>query len=117
MSSRFLASGGGDGLESLQDGSTSLNLAGLTIAGLIPNAPLRASSGLEIESGLISLSDCSFTPLTGLTSAGGTGTISLLGPTAGSLKALTATGGVALTGSSAAINLGVPALDASRGPG
>lgn len=121
MSSHFLVDGGGGDLSSLQNGTFAASLASLSVTSLAPSLPVKTTPSRALTTGQIGLSDCSFTPLTGLTSAGGSGTVSLLGPTAGSLKALTATGGVALTSSSATINLGVPALDASAnalaGPG
>ena len=63
MGSKFLGTGSND-LSALQDGSFVLNVASANIQSLVPNMPIRASATRELVSGLIGVSDCSFTPLT-----------------------------------------------------
>ena len=63
MGSKFLSSGGGD-LAALQDGSLALNVSSAIIQTLTPSYPVKTSATKELVSGLISLADCSFVPIT-----------------------------------------------------
>ena len=63
MGSKFLGTDSNN-LEVLQDGSFVLNVASANIQSLVPNMPIRSSATRELVSGLIGVSDCSFTPLT-----------------------------------------------------
>lgn len=60
MSSKFLSGGQTD----LTDGSAQINIATAIVQNLLPNLPVRTSAAKQLTSGLISLSDCSFTPVT-----------------------------------------------------
>ena len=115
MGSRFLLDrDGGDSLAGLTSGDFEANLASLRLQSLVASTPLKSTSERALTSGLISAADCSFTPLTGLASAGGTValTSSGSGPIA-TIKGLSAGGGIALTDSSTAMTVSAPLLDAN----
>jgi hypothetical protein len=62
MGSKFLI--GGVDLSALQDGSTPINVATVTVQNLGPNLPVKTDAGKQLTTGLIQLSDCAFVPLT-----------------------------------------------------
>ena len=57
--SKFLSGGNQD----LTDGTAELNIRSATLQSLVPNLPVRTTGGLQLTSGLIGLSDLSFSPL------------------------------------------------------
>lgn len=59
MGSKFLSGGTAD----LTDGTAEINIRTATIQSLLPNLPVRTSNSRQLTSGLIGLSDLSFTPL------------------------------------------------------
>ena len=63
MRSKFLSSGSNGGLEELQSGNFSVNVASVAIQSLAPSLPIRTNVNKELISGLIQLNDCNFNPI------------------------------------------------------
>ena len=63
MESKFLSSGSNGGLEELQSGNFSVNVASVAIQNLAPSLPIRTNANKELISGLIQLDDCNFNPI------------------------------------------------------
>lgn len=59
MSSKFLSGGQTD----FTDGTAQINIKSATIQDLLPNLPVRTTTGKLLTSGLIQVTDCAFVPL------------------------------------------------------
>ena len=63
MGSKFLSSSTAGGLEELQSGNFSVNVASIAIQSMAPSLPIRTNPNKELISGLIQLDDCNFNPI------------------------------------------------------
>ena len=72
MGSRFLIDADGANLAGFTTGDFEANLATLQLQSLVSSVPVKSTAGRALTCGLISASDCSFTPITSIGAAGGT---------------------------------------------